>query len=65
MKVGIRDGMLGLPLEETFQKAKSIGFSGLEICMGADYRNHPIWQEGGIDQLIAGNCPFIPGKLSI
>ncbi|MDP6595303.1 MAG: sugar phosphate isomerase/epimerase family protein [Candidatus Poribacteria bacterium] len=68
MKVGIRDGMLGLPLEETFQKAKSIGFSGLEICIGADYRNHPIWQEGGIDQLNAWSetyqieiCSLSPG----
>ena len=26
MKVGIRDGMLGLPFEETFRKAKEIGF---------------------------------------
>ena len=51
MKVGIRDGMLPGSLEESFQKAKEIGFEGVEVCMGADYREHILWQDGGIDQL--------------
>ena len=51
MKVGIRDGMLPGSLEESFQKAKEIGFEGVEVCMGADYREHILWQDGGIDQV--------------
>ena len=51
MKVGIRDGMLPGSLEESFQKAKEIGFDGVEVCMGADYRDHILWQDGGIDQV--------------
>lgn len=51
MKVGIRDGMLPFSFEESFAKAKEIGFDGVEICMGVNYREHPLWQEGGIDKV--------------
>ena len=51
MKVGIRDGMLPVSFEESFQKAKDIGFDGIELCMGVNYREHPLWQDGGIDQV--------------
>ena len=51
MKVGIRDGMLPVSFEESFQKAKDIGFDGVEICMGANYREHALWQDGGIDKV--------------
>lgn len=51
MKVGTRDGMLHLPLGETFSKAKEIGFDGVEICTGADYREHWLWSESGIDEI--------------
>ena len=53
MKVGIRDGMLGLPFEEVFGKAKEIGFDGIEICIGASYREHPLWSESGVDHIKA------------
>ncbi len=51
MKVGIRDGMLPVSFEESFQKAKDIGFDGIELCMGVNYREHALWQEGGIDDV--------------
>ena len=51
MKVGIRDGMLPVSFEESFQKAKDIGFDGIELCMGVNYREHTLWQEGGIDDV--------------
>ena len=51
MKVGIRDGMLPVSFEESFQKAKEIGFDGVEVCMGVNYREHTLWQDGGIDQV--------------
>ncbi len=51
MKVGIRDGMLPVSFEESFQKAKKIGFDGIEVCMGVNYREHLLWQEGGIDKV--------------
>lgn len=49
MKVGIRDGMLPVPFAESFKKAKEIGFDGIELCMGTNYREHTLWQEDGID----------------
>ena len=51
MKVGIRDGMLPVSFEESFRKAKEIGFDGIELCMGANYRTHTLWQEDGIDKV--------------
>lgn len=51
MKVGIRDGMLPVSFEESFQKAKEIGFDGVEVCMGVNYREHLLWQDGGIDKM--------------
>ena len=51
MKVGIRDGMLPVSFQESFQKAKEIGFDGVEVCMGANYREHLLWQDGGIDKV--------------
>ncbi|MCZ6680132.1 MAG: sugar phosphate isomerase/epimerase [Candidatus Poribacteria bacterium] len=53
MKIGIRDGMLGLPLEETFSKAKEIGFDGVEICIGGNYREHPLWSKSGVAEIRA------------
>ena len=53
MKVGIRDGMLSLPFEEVFGKAKEIGFDGVEICIGANYREHLLWSESGVDDIKA------------
>ncbi len=53
MKVGIRDSMLGLPFEEVFGKAKEIGFDGVEVCIGTNYREHPLWSESGVDQIRA------------
>ena len=40
MKVGIRDGMLGLSLDRTFRKVSQIGFDGIEVCMGDNYQDH-------------------------
>jgi sugar phosphate isomerase/epimerase len=51
MKVGIRDGMLQVPFEEAFGKAKEIGFDGIEVCTGVDYHDHALWRDGGIDQI--------------
>jgi sugar phosphate isomerase/epimerase len=51
MKVGIRDGMLSLPVEGTFSKAKEIGFNGIETCIGRDYREHRLWSDAGINEL--------------
>lgn len=51
MKVGIRDGMLPVPFEESFKQAKDIGFDGIELCMGVNYREHTLWQEDGIDRV--------------
>ena len=51
MKIGIRDGMLPVSFEESFQKAKDIGFDGIELCMGVNYREHALWQDDGIDKV--------------
>ncbi len=51
MKVGIRDGMLPGSFEDTFQVAKNIGFDGIELCLGVNYREHPLWQDGAVDKI--------------
>ena len=51
MKVGIRDGMLPVPFELAFMKAKEIGFDGIELCMGVNYREHTLWQDDGIEKV--------------
>ncbi|MBC8235328.1 sugar phosphate isomerase/epimerase [bacterium] len=51
MKYGIRDGMLRLPFEQTFAEAKRIGFDGVEICIGGNYREHKLWSEEGIAEI--------------
>ena len=51
MKYGIRDGMLKASLEETFATAASIGFDGVEFCIGTEYRDNVLWQDGGVDRL--------------
>lgn len=51
MKYGIRDGMLKVPLEETFQAAAKLGFDGVEFCIGLEYRKNILWQDGGAEKL--------------
>jgi len=51
MKVGIRDGMLRLPFVGTFAKAKELGFDGVEVCIGTNYREHMLWSEAGVDEI--------------
>ncbi len=51
MKYGIRDGMLKVGLEDTFMAAAEIGFDGVEFCIGAEYADNILWQDGGIDRL--------------
>ena len=53
MKVGIRDGMLRLPFDEAFRKAKEIGFDGVEVCIGTDYTEHRLWRESGVYEIKA------------
>ncbi|MBM3213729.1 sugar phosphate isomerase/epimerase [Candidatus Poribacteria bacterium] len=53
MRFGIRDGMLRVPLEQQFAKAKELGFDGIEICLGGNYQASPLFSEAGIDQLRA------------
>lgn len=51
MKYGIRDGMLRKPFEEVFAEAKRLGFDGVEICIGGDYKEHRLWRESGIEEI--------------
>jgi sugar phosphate isomerase/epimerase len=53
MKYGIRDGILREPLETLFTVAKNIGFDGIEYCIGGDYKDSLLWQEGGLEKLKA------------
>lgn len=53
MKYGIRHGMLREPLDTMFTVAKEIGFDGVEYCIGGDYRESLLWQEGGAERLRA------------
>ena len=51
MKYGIRDGLLRAPMETMFSVAKEIGFDGVEFCIGREYRENVLWQDGGIEKL--------------
>jgi len=51
MKYGIRDGMLRRPFEEVFAEAKRIGFDGVEICIGGNYKEHRLWSESGVEEI--------------
>ncbi len=51
MKYGIRDGMLRRPFEEVFAEAKRIGFDGVEVCIGGNYKEHKLWSESGIEEI--------------
>ena len=53
LKYGIRDGMLGDPLETMFTVAREIGFHGIEFCINGDYRANLLWQDGGPEKLKA------------
>lgn len=51
MKYGIRDGMLGEPLETMFTVAREIGFHGIEFCINGDYQANLLWQADGPEKL--------------
>lgn len=51
MQIGIRDVMLPVPFEDTFAKAKDIGFDGLEFRIGDNYQDHLLFSEGGITKV--------------
>jgi sugar phosphate isomerase/epimerase len=53
MKYGIRDGLLREPLDTLFTVAKKIGFDGIEYCIGGNYKDSLLWQEGGPGKLKA------------
>lgn len=51
MKYGIRDGLLREPMASMFKVAKEIGFDGVEFCIGKEYRENILWQDGGAEEL--------------
>jgi sugar phosphate isomerase/epimerase len=53
MKYGIRNGMLGEPLESEFATAKKLGFDGIEFCIGGNYKSELLWTDGGVEKLKA------------
>ena len=46
MRIGIRDGCLRMPWAEAMQAAAEIGFDGIELDIGSNYRETPLWSEG-------------------
>ncbi|MFQ5808789.1 MAG: sugar phosphate isomerase/epimerase family protein [Armatimonadota bacterium] len=46
MRIGIRDGCLRMPWDEALQAAAEIGFDGVELDIGAGYRETPLWRDG-------------------
>jgi sugar phosphate isomerase/epimerase len=51
MKYGIRNGMLGKPLDKEFFVAKELGLDGIEFCIGGNYKSELLWTDGGIEKL--------------
>jgi sugar phosphate isomerase/epimerase len=46
MRIGIRDGSLGMPWEAALEAAAEIGFDGVELDMGPNYRETALWTGG-------------------
>lgn len=53
MRFGVRDEMLGVPLENLFTKARELGFDGVELCLGKNYKEHLLFSEEGIERIQA------------
>ena len=51
MLYGIRDGCLRVGWEEAFKQATELGFDGLELDVGADYEDTPLWTAAGRKQV--------------
>lgn len=51
MKYGIRNGCLQEPLESVFAVAGELGFDGVELDVGADYKDTPLWTSEGRKQV--------------
>ncbi len=46
MRFGIRDGCLRGSWAEAMQIAADVGYDGIELDIGADYRDTPLWTDG-------------------
>lgn len=46
MRIGIRDGCLRMDWLEAFAAGAEIGFDGIELDIGAGYRDTPLWKGG-------------------
>lgn len=51
MKYGIRDGCLRMAWEEAFGAAGQLGFDGIELDIGANFRETPWWTAAGREQI--------------
>ncbi len=51
MKFGIRNGCLRQPWEKVFEIAGDIGFDGVELDIGADYKDTLLWTKEGRQQV--------------
>jgi L-ribulose-5-phosphate 3-epimerase len=51
MKYGIRDGCLRMGWKESFAAAGRLGFDGLELDIGANFRETPWWSAAGQEQI--------------
>ena len=51
MQIGIRDVMLPVAFEDTFAKAKQLGFDGLEFRIGDNYQDHLLFSGEGIEKV--------------
>ena len=51
MKFGIRNGCLGGSWGKAFAMAGALGFDGLELDVGADYKDTPLWTAAGRKQV--------------
>ena len=51
MLYAIRDGCLKVGWEEAFAQATELGFDGLELDVGAEYQDTPLWTKEGRKQV--------------
>ena len=51
MRFGVMQAILGLKTEEAITAAGQVGFDGIQLVIGSDYFQNPLWTEDGAIQM--------------
>ena len=51
MRFGVMQAILGLKTEDAITAAGEVGFDGIQLVVGSDYFQNPLWTEEGAIQI--------------